>query len=169
MKEKHSLNNLITSYKGQELVCDTSVLDELDSDKQSAVLNDVRAMVLATPGVKNAWHIDDLLRLPTQPHTLEDNIKKQIFKGRSGSIVVQPYPYTVITHWQQGSAHKTPYGYDTHVPLIVFHPGKFEKRYVRQRVSPLQLANTIAEVLNVPKPSASTCEILPELFDADYK
>jgi len=43
----------------------------------------------------------------------------------------------LITHWKEGSAHKTPYNYDTHVPLIVFHPGKFEKRYVRQRVSPM--------------------------------
>jgi len=169
MQKKHSFNNIITSYKGQELVCDTAILDGLDTDKQTAILHDIQSMVLATPGVKNAWLIDDLLRLPTQPHTLEDNIKKQVFKGRSGSIIVQPYPYTVITHWKEGSAHKTPYGYDTHVPLIVFHPGKFEKRQVRQRVSPLQLANTLAEVLNVPKPSASTCEILPELFDEDYK
>lgn len=169
MKEKHSLENVITGYKGQELVCDASVLDTLDSDKQTTVLNDIRSSALTIPGIKNAWLIDDLLRLPTQPNTLEDNIKKQVFKGRSGSIVIQPYPYNVITHWREGSAHKTPYSYDTHVPLIVFHPGKFEKRHVRQRVSPLQLASTIAEVLNVPKPSASTCEILPELFDADYK
>lgn len=169
LQKKYSINNLVTSYKGQELVCDTSILDGLDADKQTTILHDIRSMALTTPGIKNAWLVDDLLRLPTQPNTLEDNIKKQVFQGRSGSIIVQPYPYTIITHWKQGSAHKTPYGYDTHVPLIVFHPGKFEKRYVRQRVSPLQLANTIAEVLNVPKPSASTCEILPELFDVDYK
>lgn len=169
LEKKYSLHNAIISYKGQELVFDTKIIDTLPSDKQKTALNDIKALLLTTPGVKNAWLVDELLILPTQPHTLEDNIKKQIFKGRSGSIVVQPYPYTVITHWKEGAAHKTPYNYDTHVPLIIFHPGKFEKRYVRQRVSPLQLPNTLAEVLNVPKPSASVCEILPELFDADYK
>ena len=169
LEEKHGIKNCIISYKGQELVCDTAALDELDSDKRDAILNDAKNVALATPGIKNAWLVDDLLRLPTQPHTLEDNIKRQVFKGRSGSIILQPYPYTVITHWKQGAAHKTPYNYDTHVPLIIFHPGKFEKRHVRQRVSPLQLPNTLAEILNVPKPSASMCEILPELFDADYK
>ena len=169
MKEKHDIEKLATSYKGQELVLDPTIMDSLDEDKRSAVLQDIQTHILAVPGIKNAWIVDDLLRLPTQPNTLEDNIKKQVFKGRSGSIVVQPYPYTIITHWQEGTGHKTPYGYDTHVPLIIFHPGKFEKRVVRQRVSPLQLPNTLAEVLNVPKPSASVCEILPELFDIDYR
>lgn len=169
IKEKHDIEKLATSYKGQELVLDPAIIDSLDEDKRSAILSSIQTAILATPGIKNAWIVDDLLRLPTQPNTLEDNIKKQVFKGRSGSIVVQPYPYTIITHWQDGTGHKTPYGYDTHVPLIIFHPGKFEKRVVRQRVSPLQLPNTLAEVLNVPKPSASLCEILPELFDIDYR
>ena len=34
---------------------------------------------------------------------------------------------------------------------------------------PLQLPNTLAEILNVPKPSAILCEILPDLFDMDYR
>ena len=54
-------------------------------------------------------------------------------------------------------------------PSTIFHPGKFERRYVRKRVAALQLANTLAEILNVPKPSASTYEILPDLFDPEYQ
>ncbi len=169
LKEKHSLDNFIVAYKGQELVLDQAALDELDSARHSAVLDDIRLCALKEPGIKNAWALNPLIKLPTQPHTLEDNIKRQIFKGRSGSVIIQPYPYTIITHWKKGATHKTPYNYDTHVPLVIFYPGKFERKYVRQRVSPLQLPNTLAELLNVPKPSASTCEILPELFDPEYK
>lgn len=169
LEKNYSLQNVVTSYKGQELVLNTAVLDTVPTDQEKAIMQDIKSRVLETRGIKNAWFIDELLKLPTQIHTLEDNIKKQIFKGRSGSIIVQPYPYTIITHWQEGAAHKTPYSYDTHVPLIIFHPGKFEKKYVRQRVSPLQLPNTLAEILNIPKPSASTCEILPELFDESYR
>jgi len=169
IKEKHAFENIVLNYKGQELVLDQTALEKIDSAQRIAIINDVRLCALKEPGIKNAWIYDELLRLPTQPGTLEDNIKKQLFRGRSGSVVIEPYPYTTITHWPQGSSHKTPYNYDTHVPLIVFHPGKFEKRYVRERVCPLQLANTLAEVLNIPKPSASTCEILPELFDPEYK
>lgn len=167
--KKHSLKNIVTTYKGQELVLDMAAMDQLEIEKRRAIIDDIKLCVLQEPGIKNVWTYDEMLYLPTDPHSLENNIKRQLFKGRIGSIIVQPYPYTVITHWHQGAAHKTPYNYDTHVPLIIFHPGKFEKRYVRQRVSPLQLPNTLAEILNVPKPSASVYEILPELFDPEYK
>jgi predicted AlkP superfamily pyrophosphatase or phosphodiesterase len=166
---KHAIENIVTNYKGQELVLNSSAFENVDDEKQRQVLSDIKWAALATPGIKNAWTYDELVNLPVEPHSLESNIKNQLFKGRAGSVIIQTYPYTVITHWPEGACHKTPYNYDTHVPLIIFHPGKFEKRYIRQRVSPLQLPNTIAEVLNVPKPSASTCEILPELFTVDYK
>jgi predicted AlkP superfamily pyrophosphatase or phosphodiesterase len=170
MKEKHSLkNNIVISYKSQELVLNQDMIDTMDSAKRAAIVDDIKLCALNEQGIKNAWTYDELIHLPTQVGTLEDNIKKQLFRGRTGSIIIEPYPYVAITHWPQGACHKTPYNYDTHVPLIVFHPGKFEKRYVRERVCPLQLANTIAEILNVPKPSASVCEILPELFDPSYK
>jgi len=140
-----------------------------DSQKHADVMKDIKLYASQEPGVMNAWLYDEFLQYPTQRHTLEDNIKNQLFRGRSGSVIIKTEPYSIVTHWQEGAEHKTPYGYDTHVPLIIFHPGKFERRHVRQRVSPLQLANTLAEVLNVPKPSASTCEILPDLFDPEYK
>ena len=169
IKEKYTIDSIVKSYKGQEIVFDSSIFDFLDAAKQQLITDDVKQYILKQPGIKNVWLFDELIALPTQPGTLQDNIKKQLFKGRSGSLVIQPYPYTVITHWKQGAAHKTPYNYDTHVPLLIFYPGKFGRRFVRQRVTPLQLANTLAEVLNIPKPSASTCEILPELFDPEYK
>lgn len=168
IEEKHSIKNIVLAYKSQELILAPSVM-EISSQDRANIINDIKLQILQEPGIKNAWVYDDLLRIPTQPGTLEDNIKNQLFSGRSGSIVIQTEPYTVITHWPTGASHKTPYDYDTHVPLIVFHPGKFERRHVRKRVTVRQLANTLAEVMNVPKPSASTCEILPDLFDPEYQ
>ncbi len=169
IKEEYAFDDAIIGYKGQSLAIDPQLFNKIDADQHSTFLDFVKQAVMKKPGIKNAWTIDEIISLPTQPDSLEAHIKKQIFKGRSGSLIIQPYPYTVITHWKEGAAHKTPYGYDTHVPLVLFYPGKFERKYVRQRVSPLQLPNTLAELLNVPKPSASVCEILPELFDPEYK
>lgn len=169
IKEKYLFENFVLGYKGQELVFDTSKFDTIDTEQQKKIIQDIKLHVLKYPGIKNIWSFDELINKSTQVGTLEDNIKKQLFRGRSGSLVVQPYPYTVITHWERGSGHKTPYSCDTHVPLIIYYPGKCERKYVRQRVSPLQLANTLAEILNIPKPSASIAEILPDLFDPEYK
>lgn len=169
IKEKYGVENFIIGFKSQELVEDPAVRATLDPKDRTALMRDIKFWALQEPGVKNVWTYEEMVHLPTQPGTLEDNIKHQLFRGRNGSIIIQPEPYMVITQWPEGGSHKTPYNYDTHIPLVLFHPGKFEKRYVRQRVAPLQLANTLAEVLNVPKPSASTYEVLPELFDPEYK
>lgn len=169
LHKNHGVGAVVIAHKGQELVLDHAMMNDYDSDKQNAIIYDIKKYALQEPGIKNVWTAQELLHMPTHPHTIEDNIKNQLFVGRTGSLVVQTFPYTVITHWPQGASHKTPYNYDTHVPLIIFHPGRFERRKVRQRVFAQQLANTLAELLNVQKPSASTYEILPELFDPEYK
>jgi predicted AlkP superfamily pyrophosphatase or phosphodiesterase len=169
IKETYDCDDAVIAFKCQELVLNDAILDELDAQKRMRIMYDIKQHVLQEPGVMNAWLFDEMMHLPTQPNTIEDHLKKQLFRGRSGSVVLKIEPYTMITHWQEGSEHKTPYNYDTHVPLIIFHPGKFERKYVRQRVVALQLANTLAEILNVPKPSASTYDILPDLFDPEYK
>jgi len=161
--------NVVLNYKGQEIVFDFPLLRTLSSDKYDAIIESARTFALQYSFIKHAWNTKDLLKTPTQIGTLQDNIKNQIYPGRSGQIIIQPQPYSLITHWPQGTSHKSPYEYDTHVPLILFHRGKFERKWVRQRVTTLQLANTLAEMLNVPKPSASTAEILPDLFDSEYQ
>lgn len=169
LKNNHQVEGAVVCYKGQELVLDGAIMNQHDAETQNTIISDIKQSVFREPGIKNVWGVKELLHSATQPHTIEDNIKNQLFEGRSGAVVVHPYPYTVITHWPQGASHKTPYGYDTQVPLVVYYPGRFVKRKVRQRVVVQQLANTLAELLRVPKPSASTYEILPELFDADFK
>ena len=169
VKKNYGIENVVVTHKGQELVLDHDTMAGYDQAKQDAIIEDIRLSALQHPGIKHAWNARELMHTCTQPNTIEDNIKNQLFEGRTGAVVLQPYPYSVITHWSKGASHKTPYDYDTHVPLIIFHPGKFERRKVRQRVVAQQLANTLAELLNVPKPSASTYEILPDLFDPEYQ
>jgi predicted AlkP superfamily pyrophosphatase or phosphodiesterase len=169
MKEKYGVEGAILGFKCQELVLNDTALGSLDFEQRTKLMYDIKWLAMQEEGIMNAWLFDELIHLPTQVNTIEDHLKKQLFRGRSGSVILQTQPYTMITHWKEGAEHKTPYNYDTHVPLIIFHPGKFERKYVRQRVVALQLANTLAEILNVPKPSASMYDILPDLFDLEYQ
>jgi hypothetical protein len=169
LHKKYDVQDLAIAYKGQELMLDGEKMNQLNDWQYHNIMADIKQGLMQESGIKRVWTFDELMHTYTTPNSIEEYIKNQLYKGRSGEIVVQPEPYTVITHWQQGAAHKTPYNYDTHIPLILFYPGKFERRTVRQRVVALQLANTLAELLHVPKPSASMYDILPELFDPEYK
>jgi predicted AlkP superfamily pyrophosphatase or phosphodiesterase len=170
LNELYDIPNIVKSLEGQELFLDHTVIADIDKESQKQIIEDVKNICLKNPHILNAWTFDELITMPTQPNTILDNIKNQLFRGRSGQVIIQPYSYNLFTGDKAGTSHsRLPYEYNTHVPLILFHPGKFERKYVRQRVTTLQLANTLAELLNIPKPSASTAEVLPELFDPEYQ
>ncbi len=170
LNNHYSLQDVIKGIRGQEIVLNHEVINTLNEQQKNVILDDIKALLLESPYIKEVWRTNALETLPTQPHTILDNIKNQVFKGRSGELIIQPYTYSLFTGEKEGTSHsRLPYDYNTHVPLILLNQGKFERKYVRQRVTSLQLANTLAEILNVPKPSASTQEILPELFDPEYQ
>jgi hypothetical protein len=140
----------------------------LDPLTRYACIQDIKNNAYV-PGIKQVWTYQELQNLATQPDSFEDAIKKQLFPGRSGDIIMQTYPYAIVTDCKTGTTHETAYGYDTHVPLIIFQHGAFEDRTIRQRVSMIQFANSMAEIMNIQKPSASTADILPGLYDWEFQ
>ncbi|MGC1783819.1 MAG: alkaline phosphatase family protein [Acidobacteriaceae bacterium] len=60
-----------------------------------------------------------------------------------------------------GTTHFSPYSYDRHVPLA-FYGSAFAPGTYRERVQPVDLAATLAALLNVNQPSASIGKILTE-------
>jgi hypothetical protein len=61
--------------------------------------------------------------------------------------------------------HGSPYGYDTHVPVIFAGPG-IEPATVRRAVEPTSIAPTIAALLGIEAPSGSTADVLREVVGA---
>ena len=115
------------------------------------------------PGIKNVWTFDELEDSTFQPHQLESFYKNQLYAGRSGDIICQPEPYCQITKYPTGTSHMSPYDYDTHVPLIIYQNGRFEKKKVNKKVWMQQLPVTLAHILHVGQPSASPYDQLPGL------
>jgi hypothetical protein len=76
-----------------------------------------------------------------------------------------PQPYCLITNYPKGCTHNTPYDYDTHVPLILYQSGSLEQKQILHRVWIPQLAITLAKLLGVQHPAASTFELLPGIFN----
>ena len=63
----------------------------------------------------------------------------------------------------EGTNHFTPYSYDRHVPLA-FYGAPFAPGVYHGRVGPVDLAATLASLLGVNQPSASTGHILTQAF-----
>jgi hypothetical protein len=88
------------------------------------------------------------------------------YPSRSPDLLVLPAPFARFEQ-EDAANHGTPYSYDTHVPLILlgapFRPGRY-----RGRVSPADLAPTLASALGLTPPALSTGRVLAEaLRDQD--
>ena len=72
-------------------------------------------------------------------------------------------------HWIAGgtaATHGTPYGYDAHIPLILMGPGIVAGTY-RDHAALLDLAPTLAAVLNVEPPSGAQGRVLSEALHTE--
>ncbi|HEY2290564.1 MAG TPA: alkaline phosphatase family protein, partial [Thermoanaerobaculia bacterium] len=81
----------------------------------------------------------------------------------SGDVVIVLDPYTVPNYSggsvAKGTTHGTTYAYDTSVPLLLAGAGIKPGRYT-QRVSTLDIAPTLSELLGVLQPSGCEGHVL---------
>ncbi|WP_420318260.1 alkaline phosphatase PafA [Ekhidna sp.] len=84
---------------------------------------------------------------------------------RSGDILYILKTSTLSDSWgRQGTDHRTPYTYDTHIPIIFYGKGIKKGSSVR-KVSITDIAPTLSMLLNISLPSMADGDPLMELFD----
>ncbi len=162
--ESHGVEGLVQSYKSEQFFFDRTVWRELARPRQRAVLHTLKAVLRSVPGIREVWTPTQLRLLPVEKGTVESFFREQLYRGRNGDLIVLVHPYTDLTKYSTGTGHTMPYNYNTHVPLSFYQPGMYEKKHIHKPVSMLQVAPTLARILNVPRPSAARARVLPRLF-----
>jgi hypothetical protein len=148
---------------------------------QATVLSQIKDLLRSTPGIKDAWTFDELISWPFEHEDLGRFFKLQLYRNlpatlatpqerRSGEIVFQTTPFNLVTVSAidpmptRGQGHISVYNYDSHVPLYFYQHGKFARKTVSTPVLMQQFAVSLADILNVPRPSAAPPEIHPLPF-----
>ena len=101
---------------------------------------------------------------PTQKGTafVPTLIRNGFNKNLSGDII-----YTMMPNWtyyRKGSTHGTRFNHDTHVPLLLYGNG-IKKGSINRRTDVIDIAPTIASVLGINSPNASTGKVIYEAID----
>ncbi len=165
LQQKFSINKLIVGHKTPQYYLNMDIFNKLTQAQQQAIIKEIKKFLSRYSAIKNVWTYDELMQASYQPTQIENFFKQQLFAGRSGYISIQTYPYTMDSKWIAGTDHRSPYAYDTHVPLAIYWPGMYENKRIGTHVWMLQLANTLARILDIQHPSASTFNVLPGLFN----
>ena len=161
IKAKYLIEKIVVAYEPMHFRLNRELLSTFAQSEQDAIINDLKQFLIQEPGIKNAWTAEDLKTKYYELRSLEQFYRNQVYRGRTGDIIIQPLPYVQVTNYATGTAHMTPYDYDTHVPLIIHQKGRFCRDDIYKKVWMQQLPITLAHIFGIPRPSASLFKMLP--------
>jgi|SRR6185312_4585766 len=128
---------------------------------RSEAMRAARDILLTTPQlhIARAWTRDELLS-----GSPGDMIGRAAVNGfnhaRSADVLGIQEPYYLFS--AAGTSHSTPWGYDTHVPIIFYGAGVKPGSYARN-VAVNDIAPTLSAVLGIEPPTGSSGRVLPEI------
>jgi predicted AlkP superfamily pyrophosphatase or phosphodiesterase len=161
IEKKFNAPNLVLAINTPEIYLDHILLENFSKKAQIKMLHIIKKIVQQQPGIKKVWTFNELQKKAACVDEFEQRYKQQLFPGRSGDLIFQVFPYVYASEYEHGAGHKTPYNYDTHVPLIVYQKNMIESQQIIDSVWVPQVAPTLAQLFGIPKPSASTFDLLP--------
>jgi hypothetical protein len=157
---------LIDQYFHPYLYLDREIIAEKGLE-QEKVERAVAEVLTTFDGVALAVS-STALRLGNLPDTpILRSVLNNFNPKRSGDIYVVFEPHRFINDFDGlvvACTHGSPWSYDTYVPVIVAAPG-VEPKTVYRRVSPLDIAPTLAALVGAKPPSGAEGDPLAEVVD----
>lgn len=129
--------------------------------KRTALIKRLETLIESKPYIRQCWTNEELFAPAGPDLHYRKLFAKHIFKDRGGELILFLAPYQQLTKYPTGSSHATPYRYDVHVPLAISYKGHTPKTHITKPVSMLQLAGSLAKLIEIEPPSAAVKGYLP--------
>lgn len=142
-------------------------MDSLQLDEVE-VMNFIKKETQKWEGVKHCFTKVDLKAADTDQEW-KDMVRNGFYEGESGDVVFILKPGYLAkskrskTH-QKGTSHGSAFNYDTHVPLLWYGNGIVAQQIFRE-VQIVDITATLAHILNLQYPNATTGSPILELFN----
>ncbi|MES2972004.1 MAG: alkaline phosphatase family protein [Pseudomonadota bacterium] len=158
LEKRFGQPKLMMGYSGATLLLDKRLMAQARLEP-GAVADAARNALLAEPGIAAAYTRAELLAGSRGADPFFNQMRKSWHRDVSGEV-----QYVYRTGWMGGSAvatHGSPHAYDTHVPILAYGPSWVKPGRVDTRVEVVDIAPTLARILNIAAPSASEGKVLP--------
>ena len=152
----------VINASGSTLLLDKKLMAAAKLDPDD-VAEAARALLLAEPGFGVAYTRRELLANSRTGAPLFEQMRKSWHPDVSGEV-----QFALKANWMFASStsvttHGSPHAYDTNVPILVYGPTWVKPGRVDTRVEVIDMAPTLARLLQVPAPSSSEGRQLPLL------
>lgn len=123
--------------------------------------NQAADAVRQLPGIMRVYTREQIVEGRLVVDKIGQRVTNGYFMERSPDLIIVPEPYLFFKKEETGTTHASPFGYDTHVPLILMGT-PFKAGNYHSSVAVNDMAPTLATVLGVEIPSGSVGRILAE-------
>jgi len=149
VKKKFGIKDIVLAYKTPQLYLNNKKFKQLTPEKQKDIIKVIQETLEKKPGITKVYDNRQLQRMKTTPGSIAWLLQNNLYEGRSGNLTLEIAPYNLISKYDAGTKHNTPYRYNTHVPLILYQQGTYERKTVPQHVWMPQVAATLAQILDI--------------------
>lgn len=149
--ERFGVAKLAKSFSAAGLLLDERLIAARGLNR-AEVLDTARLALADQPGVAAVFTREQLLGADTTLPYLAA-MRRSFDPTRAAPLQFVLEPYWIANYRTGGSSHGSPYGYDTHVPLLLWDPAYVGQGEETRRVEVADLAPTLAALLGLPAPA----------------
>jgi predicted AlkP superfamily pyrophosphatase or phosphodiesterase len=135
-------------FANSQVRIDRTLLERQGVPLEQAVA-DAKAALESQPAIAHAWTEAEIA---SAEGPLAELYRHSFVHGRSGDLVVQVAEGCILSDYDSGTTHGSPYAYDRRVPVLFRGPGIVPGR-VAGRAATIDIAPTLATRLGVPLPT----------------
>ncbi len=144
--------NIIENFSNNQIFLNRNLIAQRNLDIHKVEQDYADFLRNTFPAIASVF-TRDALEMQT-PNRMSTNLTLNGFNPeRSGDIAITLRPGYLISFMKKGTTHGAPYNYDTHVPMI-FYGWHIPKQTVNTPVYIVDIAATVANLLNISEPSA---------------
>jgi predicted AlkP superfamily pyrophosphatase or phosphodiesterase len=156
VEEKFGIKNIVQAFKTNHIYLNHKVKKHLDKNRIDLITAEIKKYLAKQDAIKICWTKEDLERAKFPKNYFEQLYKNQFYSKRSGDLIFMPQAYSSIIKHSKGTTHRSPFDYDTHVPIILYREGVLKSKKVTKKVYTTQIAATLAKMLRISSPSAAS-------------
>jgi predicted AlkP superfamily pyrophosphatase or phosphodiesterase len=114
-----------------------------------SVAAEAKAVLEGWPAIAHVWTAAEIA---SGEGEIAELYRHSFVPGRSGDFVVQPARGCLLSPYDTGTSHGSPWDYDRRVPIVFFGAG-IAPGVVPERAATVDIAPTLAGLLGVPAPT----------------
>ncbi len=146
IEKKFGISNLFFGFKTNQLFWDEKKLATISDATHAKITKFTKKYLYTLDGIKKVWTFNELNNTHPLPNSIKAMFKNQLYKGRSGAFFLLGKPFVMLTNYDKGSCHRTPYNHDTQVLMMVMYANKLTPRTIKNKVLTTQVAPLIAKI-----------------------